>query len=66
MFNFNGSEDAAVENIRFNNCRFEQFRDENFPLNKRQHGATLGAVLKIPNEPIVNVHNMVNSTFDIR
>lgn len=65
---FNAREDAAIENITFSNCRFEQYRDEDFPLDKRQHGATLGAVLKIPNEPIVNVHNinMVNPTFDIR
>ena len=65
---FNGREDAAVENITFNGCRFEKFHDKDFPLNKRQHGATLGAVLRIPDEPIVNVHdiNIVNTTFDVR
>ena len=65
---FNGREDGAIENISFNDCRFEQVREEDFPLNKRQHGAALGSVMPIPKDPIVNVHNikMNNCDFDIR
>ena len=56
---FNGREDGVIENISFNNCTFEKFRDEDFPLDKRQHGATLGAVLKIKHdEPVVNVKGL--------
>ena len=56
---FNGREDGVIENISFNDCTFEKFRDEDFPLDKRQHGATLGAVLKIKHaEPVVNVKGL--------
>ena len=65
---FNGREDGAVENISFNDCTFEQLPESAFPHDKKQHGATLGSVLPIPKDPIVNVHHirMNNSDFVIQ
>lgn len=55
---FNGRKDGAIENVSFNNCVFEKYRDEDFPLNKKQHGAALGSVTKIPSDPVTNVINL--------
>ena len=65
---FNGREDGAVENVSFNNCVFEKYRDEDFPHNKKQHGAALGSVTKIPSVPVTNVINLEynNTRFVIR
>jgi len=52
---FNGREDGIVENIEFNDCIFEKYRDEDFPRNKKQHGAVL---IGKSVHPIVNVKNI--------
>lgn len=52
---FCGREGGAIENVSFNDCVFEQFKDSDFPLNKKQHGAVL---VGKPSEPIENVINL--------
>lgn len=51
---FNARKDAAIENVQFNDCVFEKCKEEDFPLNKKQHGAALGSVTRLPS-PVENV-----------
>lgn len=62
---FCGREDAAVENIRFSDCSFEKCREEDFPADRKRHGAVLRPNAK---KPVVNVKNLScsNTTVTIR
>lgn len=64
---FNGRTDGAIENVRFNDCVFEKCKESDFPLDKKQHGAALGSVTKIPSDPAENVDvTYSNTRFIIR